>query len=94
MMKKILLLFVVFISMTSLAKAHDQFYRGYSHADGSYVQPHYQSAPDSNIYNNYSTRGNTNPYTGQAGTVVPYGLNSNGLPFAAQPVGGSHGILK
>jgi len=46
---------------------------GYVKTDGSYVQPHYRSSADSNPYNNYSTKGNTNPYTGQEGTVDPYG---------------------
>ena len=31
-----------------------------------------RSAPDNNIYNNYSTKPNINPYTGQTGTVNPY----------------------
>ena len=38
---------------------------------GNFHQGHMRSAPDSNPYNNYSTRGNVNPYTGQAGTVNP-----------------------
>lgn len=50
----------------------DQYVNGYTRSDGTYVQPHYRTAPDGNPYNNYSTQGNTNPYTGQAGTVNPY----------------------
>ena len=45
---------------------------GYYRKDGTYVAPHYRTAPDSNPYNNWSTRGNVNPYTGQSGTVNPY----------------------
>jgi hypothetical protein len=45
---------------------------GYTRSDGTYVAPHYRSAPDGNVFNNYSTQGNTNPYTGQPGTVNPY----------------------
>lgn len=41
---------------------------GYGRANGTYVGPHFRSAPDGNFYNNWSTRGNTNPYTGVAGT--------------------------
>ena len=44
--------------------------RGYYRKSGTYVQPHYRSAPDGNFYNNWSTRGNVNPYTGQPGTKV------------------------
>jgi hypothetical protein len=50
----------------------DTFVRGYTRKDGTYVQPHYRSNPDGNRFNNYSTQGNTNPYTGRAGTVNPY----------------------
>lgn len=41
-------------------------------SDGTYVQGHFRTNPDSSPYNNYSTRGNINPYTGRVGTVNPY----------------------
>ncbi len=50
--------------------------RGYYRKDGTYVRPHYRSRPDGNIYNNWSTKGNYNPYTGKKGTKIPYGLPS------------------
>jgi hypothetical protein len=31
--------------------------RGYHREDGTYVQPHYRSAPDGKPYNNWSTKG-------------------------------------
>ncbi len=37
--------------------------KGYYRKDGTYVQPHYRSNPDSNPYNNWSFPGNVNPYT-------------------------------
>lgn len=45
---------------------------GHWRKDGTYVPPHYRTNPDSNRFNNWSTQGNTNPYTGQRGTVNPY----------------------
>jgi hypothetical protein len=42
--------------------------KGYTKKDGTYVAPHYRSAPDGNKSNNWSTKGNVNPYTGKAGT--------------------------
>lgn len=42
--------------------------RGYLRGDGTYVQPHFRSYPDGNFYNNWSTKGNVNPYTGERGT--------------------------
>lgn len=53
------------------ASATDVYQQGYVRSDGTYVQPHHQTAPNDTRYDNYSTRGNVNPYTGQAGTVNP-----------------------
>jgi hypothetical protein len=41
--------------------------QGYTRKDGAYVAPHQRSMPDSSINNNWSTKGNVNPYTGGAG---------------------------
>lgn len=38
---------------------------------GSYVAPHVRTAPDHSKYNNWSTKGNVNPYTGKKGTKTP-----------------------
>jgi hypothetical protein len=48
------------------------YVNGYTTKNGTYVAPHYRSSPDGNPYNNWSTVGNVNPYTGQAGTRNPY----------------------
>lgn len=39
--------------------------------NGSYTQPHYRSNPNNTQLDNYSTRGNTNPFTGSSGTRSP-----------------------
>ncbi len=48
---------------------------GYTNKNGTYVASHMRSHPDGDFYNNWSTKGNFNPYTGKAGTKVtpPYG---------------------
>lgn len=51
---------------TTLARAS---VRGYYRSSGTYVAPHYRSSPDSYRSNNYSSRGNYNPYTGKKGYV-------------------------
>ena len=38
-------------------------------SDGTFVQGHVRSSPNGTTSDNFSTRGNVNPYTGQAGTV-------------------------
>jgi hypothetical protein len=45
--------------------------QGHLRKDGTYVMPHYRSAPDNTQQNNYSTQGNVNPFTGQPGTIQP-----------------------
>ena len=46
--------------------------RGYTTQSGAYVQPHYRTNPNNTPMDNYSTRGNVNPYTGNVGTRSPY----------------------
>jgi hypothetical protein len=65
------------LTWTTLTFARDVFVRPYVRQDGTYVQPHFRTAPDRSISNNYSTYPNINPYTGQQGTVNPGTINSN-----------------
>lgn len=46
--------------------------RGYTKKNGTYVAPHQRTNPNSTKMDNYSTKGNVNPYTGKAGTKSPY----------------------
>jgi hypothetical protein len=43
----------------------------YTRNDGTQVQGHYQTNPNGTQLDNYGTRGNQNPYTGQYGTHSP-----------------------
>lgn len=45
--------------------------KGHTTKKGTYVAPHKRTAPDSSKRNNYSTKGNVNPYTGKKGTKDP-----------------------
>jgi len=56
--------------LAALAVSAQVRVRGHFRRDGTYVQPHYRSYPDGNFYNNWSTKGNVNPYTGAPGTRV------------------------
>jgi hypothetical protein len=40
-------------------------------SSGNYVSGHYQTNPNSTQMDNYSTRGNLNPHTGEYGTRTP-----------------------
>lgn len=65
---------------TALAQGQ-HWVNGYYRSNGTYVQGHMQTNPDGNPYNNWSTRGNVNPYTGQPGYQNP-----NPLGYAPVPV--------
>lgn len=39
--------------------------------DGTYVEGHVRSKPNNTDLDNYGTRGNVNPYTGESGTQRP-----------------------
>jgi len=70
---------VVFtLSIVGPVFAEDVSVRGYFRQDGTYVQPHMRSAPDSSFNNNWSTYPNANPYTGQQGTLQPRLFDYNG----------------
>jgi hypothetical protein len=80
------LLVIALLVPAVIAFADDVSVRGYFRRDGTYVQPHMRSAPDSSYNNNWSTYPNVNPYTGQQGTRQPrlydsgsdYGLGGSG----------------
>jgi len=63
------------IAITLAASAFGQGYhynRGYIDRNGVYHSGHYQTNPNGNPYDNWSTKGNYNPFTGQPGTVTPH----------------------
>lgn len=83
-MKKTLLVLAIALSGQAIA---DNYVQGYTRRDGTYVQPHYQTQADRNPYNNYSSQGNSNPYTGQQGYRDPIQVQQQ---YAPQPYGGSY----
>lgn len=67
---RVLALLIFFLSF-SLVDAKSVKVKGYYRKDGTYVAPHYRSSPDHRVYNNWSTKGNVNPYTGAVGAKDP-----------------------
>lgn len=68
--KIITLLLSVLISLPAIAK--NTYVQPYIKSNGTYVNGYYKTTPNNNIYDNWSTKGNYNPYTGQKGTQDPY----------------------
>lgn len=66
-MKKILLALLL-AAPTVLA---DVYVQPYVRSDGTYVQGHQRSDANGSQYDNYSTRGNSNAYTGERGYRNP-----------------------
>lgn len=76
---------IMAVLLTASAAHAQNYVRPYVRSDGTYVQGHQRTAPDSNRYNNYSTQGNVNPYTGQAGHVDPYRQPQGGYQAPQMP---------
>ena len=70
-------IFLIALIFSSLAFGRDTYVKGYVKKDGTYVQPHFRSAPNDTKFDNYSTKGNINPYTGKEGTVDPYSYSGS-----------------
>ena len=69
-MKTLLKIFILLtLFLPSMALARDVAVDGYYKSNGTYVQPHHRSSPNSTTSDNYSHRGNTNPYTGKEGNL-------------------------
>lgn len=64
-MKSIITIALLALSAQAVA---DEYVNGYVRKDGTYVAPHVRSSPNNTQLDNYSTKGNVNPYTGQRGT--------------------------
>ena len=86
------LVLAVGIILTGLLESSAQVrVRGYTRKDGTYVAPHYRSSPNSTKADNWSTKGNVNPYTGQPGTRNPYpqmrypSASASSQPYLVQP---------
>lgn len=77
----LMLLFLFLSPLFCIPLDADVYVRGYYRKDGTYVRPHYRSSPDGNPYNNWSTKGNINPYTKEIGTKYP----NTSSPLAISP---------
>lgn len=82
-MKSIIAIALLALSAQAVA---DEYVNGYVKKDGTYVAPHMRSSPNNSQHDNYNTKGNVNPYTGQQGTQTdnhapkptPYHLRRSG----------------
>lgn len=71
-MRSLAFLAAALVLIPTVAEARDVQVKGHIRKDGTYVPPHTRTTPDSSPYNNWTTKPNYNPYTGEQGTVDPY----------------------
>jgi hypothetical protein len=75
----------IVLSLAAIGASAQVHVNGYTKANGTYVAPHERTAPDTTLQNNYSTKGNVNPYTGKEGTVSPEPAPNSFQPKPQQP---------
>lgn len=69
-MKKLLIpLIFLFACNSTLAASHSV--KGYTKKNGTHIAAHRQTNADKSKANNWSTKGNVNPYTGKKGRKKP-----------------------
>lgn len=71
-MKKTLLFLAFLFATANLFAQSTVYVKSYIKSNGTYVQSHYRTSPNSSLLDNYSTRGNYNPYTDNYGTKNIY----------------------
>lgn len=59
------------VSLFSISSFADTYVQPYQKRDGTNVQGHYRTDPNNTRNDNWSTKGNRNPYTGEEGTKNP-----------------------
>lgn len=67
MKKKFLFLLIAMMAMTGVFAQSHRYQNGYYRNNGAYVRGHFKTRSDQTNHNNFSTRGNRNPYVGSSG---------------------------
>lgn len=70
-MKKTLFFIALSFIVSTSAFAQDIYQRSYTKKDGTSVEGSYRTRSNDTNTDNYSTKLNTNPYSGQSGTKAP-----------------------
>lgn len=75
-MKKIFLFFnfgcLLLLTIVSPVFASHTYVNGYYKSNGTYVSRYARTSPNSTKLDNFSTKGNINPYTSKTGTINLY----------------------
>lgn len=79
-MKILITFFLTIFCLTFLCQTNSKhvYVKPYTKSDGTQVEGHYRTSPNSTNTDNFSTKGNTNSYTGEPGYVRP---DNNALTY-------------
>ncbi|PCJ21469.1 MAG: hypothetical protein COB02_02435 [Candidatus Cloacimonadota bacterium] len=68
---KLFTLILSFLLVVNSNFAKDSWVRGYTKSNGTVVKGYFRTKADNNKFNNHSTKGHVNPYTGKKGSYKP-----------------------
>jgi antitoxin component YwqK of YwqJK toxin-antitoxin module len=71
-MKRLIILCALlfsFVGLLAQTNPNHVWVNGYYRSDGTHVQGYYRTAPNNTNRDNFSTKGNINPYTGKSGWI-------------------------
>lgn len=74
-MKKLITILAIlglFLGLAGSVNAAVRVKSYYKPSTGKFIQSHYRSNPNSYRFDNFSTKGNYNPFTGKKGYTSPY----------------------
>lgn len=74
---------LTFVFVASIVWA-DTPVRGHINKSGTYVAPHVRTTPNATRTDNYTSKPNTNPYTGRQGTRDPFAPKPPKSPYNRQ----------
>lgn len=70
----LLLISLLLLGVATSVEAKTVRVRPYTKRNGQLVPPHHRSSPNRSKADNWSSRGNSNPYTGKRGSKDPFRL--------------------
>lgn len=76
-MKNFLILFALLFSLITSAQQGDVYVQSYLKSDGTFIPDHYRTPKTETINDNYTTKGNVNPYNGRPGYIPREGNYKN-----------------
>ena len=86
-----IIIFAAACALFAGAVSAQVYVKPYVKKDGTYVQGHQRTAPNSTRTDNYSSQGNVNPFTGREGRVDPF-AQPNPYAQPRQPVCGTNSM--